>query len=82
MISFIYFINLVDDQDDQVSLFFELIHNVTLAGSIKVLGSTSRDHIDLIEELRSATLTMYSPSLFFALWMRCVRNTICPFSSV
>ena len=49
----------------------------------KVLGSTSQRITSTSLSVRSATLTMYSPSLFFALWIPGVsRKMICPSSQV
>ena len=50
---------------------------------IKVLGSTSHRITSTSVSVRSATVTMYSPNLFFALWIPGVsRKMICPRSSV
>ena len=50
---------------------------------MKVVGSTSHKTTSTSFRVRSATFTIYSPSLFFALWMPGVStNTICPSSVV
>ena len=48
---------------------------------IKLLGSTNQSTTSTSFKVFSATLTMYSPNLFFALWIPGVStNTICPLS--